>query len=182
MDAFKAFKLYTSVKLHFHRDSYDLFESGCKIRGTLDSFMQRNDTKIFHGWAAKWTGPDFIILVAANCLYGNPECAYDRETAEQNYKQYETRRQSITKIFSDDLDQLETLDEQDLIQKMMAKKITIETCVILHEILGLFNKDLPRVLEPTVRRIRKGKRFVRYNRERIERILKDRGYMKEVEA
>jgi len=182
VDAFRAFQVYTSVRLHFSQDSYDLFKAAGKLRGTLKAFEKRKDTKIFYGWAKNYEAPNFINLVAANCMYGFPDCAYDRETAERNYREYEKRRQSITKVFADDIDRLENLDNQTLIQKMLGGRITIETCVILHKVLGMFQKDLPAVLEPAAKRIKKANRFVRYSRERIERVLEERGHMnKEVE-
>ena len=181
MDAFRAFKLYTSVKVHFSNDSFDLF-SAKKLRGGPETFHRRKDQCVFEKWAKKYDAEDFIVLVAANCMYGNPECAYDPETARENYKEYEKRRQSITKQFSDDLDKLKSLDEQEIIQRMVGGHITIETCVILHEVLGLFNTEMPSIFETALRRIKKSKRFVRYNRRRIEAVLKERGHMKEVEA
>jgi len=177
MDDFRAFKLYTSVKVHFAQDKFDLFSA--KLRGSKETFEKRPDRGIFKKWAANYDATTFIVIVAANCMYGNPECAYDMDQAKANYKEYERRRQSITKIFSDDLDKVNGLDEQELIQKMVGKKITIETCVILHEVLGLFTGEMPAIFDTALRRIRKSRRFVRYNRMKIEGVLKQRGHMKE---
>lgn len=178
MDDFKAFRLYTSIKVHFTQDKFDLFSS--TLKGGRASYERRRDKGIFKKWASEYDTVNFINLVAANCMYGNTECAYDMDRARDNYKEYERRRQAITKIFSDDLDKIDCLNEQELIQKMVGNQITIETCVILHEVLGLFMGEMPSIFDTALRRIRKSRRFVRYNRSKIESVLKQRGYMNEV--
>lgn len=176
MDAFKSFKLYTSMKLHFTRDDFNIFETRGNLKGSLSTFQSRKDVPIFERWARKYKDADYIKLVAANCMYGNPECAYNVEEAERNYLEYQKRRQSITKIFSDDLDLAETLDPQTLAQHLLGGRITIETCVILNEVLGTFEGEMPSIFSDVVRRIRKSSGFIRYSRDKIERTLKEKGH------
>lgn len=174
MDAWKCFKLYTSMKLHFTQDNFNIFETRGQLKGSLDTFQQRKDVLIFERWARKYTAAEYVKLIAANCMYGNPECAYDVVTAEANFLEYQKRRQSITKIFSDDLDKAGTLDPQVLAQHLIGGRITIETCVILNEMRGTFAVDLPVVFRDVVRRIRKASGFIRYSRDRIEKTLKEK--------
>ncbi len=173
VDGFKAYKLYTSVKLHFTRDNFNVFENRGRLRGTLASFTQRKDVKIFDRWGRNYNEREFILLTAANCMYGNVECAYSTEAAEDNYKEYMKRRQSISKFFADDLSTVGSLDPQTIVQNYIAGKITIECCVIMNETCGILAGDWPILFRETIRRIKKSSGFVKYNKERIEKILRE---------
>lgn len=167
MDGFTASKLYTAIGLHFSKDKFNVFENRGRLRGTLETFEKRRDSKVFDKWARNYVTEKFILLVAANCMYGNPKCVYDVEQAESNFKEYQRRRQSITKVFADDLDTIGEANPDGIMALFVGGKITLETCVILNELEGMFERDWPAVLTNTVRLIKKSSGFVKYNKEKI---------------
>lgn len=180
MDGFKAFKLYTAIKLHFTDDSFDVLTNKGHIRGSQAKFEQRRDRSLFERAARKYDDREFIQFVSANCMYGNTDPIYNTSEAEDNYKEYLKRRQSITRVFANDLDIISHsgtafLDGDNvpsMVQLYLADKITIETLVILDacgDIVSRMkqNNQLSLLLGDTLRRITKSRGFVKYDMAKV---------------
>jgi hypothetical protein len=54
MDGFKAFKYYIAIKLHFTKDSFDVFKNRGSVKGTREAFNARNDRYVFEKLARKF--------------------------------------------------------------------------------------------------------------------------------
>lgn len=125
-----------------------------------------------------------IQFLAANFMYGNPEVIYELATAEMNYKEYIRRRQSITRIFSEDLevicrsgaryahDEFSGQKIPDVIQLYLAKRITLETMVILDTLDNIVDKvkrgtHMSLLLGDDIRKIEKSKGFVKFDSYKI---------------
>lgn len=185
MNGFRVFKYYTAIKLHFANDKFDVFTNKGHVRGSVDTFYRRNDRMLFEKIARNHpTDKECIQFIAANFMYDHTDLVYDLSTSEMLYQEYLRRRQSITKVFADDLDtivrsgaeydQYEFLGHKipDVVQLFMAKKITLETMSILNDMDGIVDKlnrstQMSLMMENDLRRIRKSKGFVKYDSRRV---------------
>ena len=117
------------------------------------------------------------------------------EEANEYYLEWQKRKQSISRIFKDDLNTIElesqknalsldqiinfTLNEYPSIIKLyLGKKIAIESVSILNDLLAFIpkwkqNPSGMLILESDIRRIEKLKGFVKYEQERIKPIFNE---------
>lgn len=188
MNGFKAFKFYTALRLHFTDKRFNVFANRGNLRGSYEKFLARNDCGLFEKLARQFSSErDFIQYVAANFMYGNFDCVYHSEESQENYKEFLRRRQSITRVFADDLDTIIKTGAHyefsghtvpDVIQLLLAKKITVETVVILNDLEQFVpqleqHNHLQLLLGNELLRIEKSKQFVRYDRSKIDQCYKE---------
>ena len=182
MDGFKAYKYYMALKLHFTDPRFNVFVNRGRVRGTRDKFMARNDRMIFEKLARQFdTEKEYIQYIAASLMYGHSQVVYEPSDAMANYKEFLRRRQSITKIFTDDLAKIidtgaqynfSGQDVPDLLQLLMSKQITLETMVILNDLDAIVDKmkqnnQIVLLLGDELTRIEKSKGFIKYDSARI---------------
>lgn len=186
MDGFKAFKYYTALKLHFSQPKFNVFVNRGHVKGSYEKFLSRNDRMIFERLAKQFNDKDFIQYVASNFMYGHADMIYDNTDAMANYKEYLRRKQSITKVFADDIQVILDTGAQyefsgnkipDVLQLLMGKRITLETVVILNEmdhfVDHLKQSTVALLLGDDLLRIEKAKGFVKYVPEKIVPIYKE---------
>lgn len=195
MDGYKAYKYYMAVKLHFTKDNFDAFKNRGNIKGTRDAFNARNDRYIFEKLARKYPiDKDIIQFFVANFAYGNDAVVYSYEEAETNYIEWIKRKQSITKVFSDDCSKLAmenlkckgkystfnfTENQYPSILKLfLAKSIAVESMRIFDDILSMVdtwkqNSSVMLLWEDDIRRIEKSKGFIKYDEPKIMKIYTD---------
>jgi hypothetical protein len=182
MDGFKAYKYYMALKLHFTDPRFNVFVNRGRVRGTRDKFMARNDRMIFEKLARQFDSEkEYIQYIAASLMYGHSQVVYEPSDAMANYKEFLRRRQSITKIFTDDLAKIidtgaqynfSGQDVPDLLQLLMSKQITLETMVILNDLDAIVDKmkqnnQIVLLLGDELTRIEKSKGFIKYDSARI---------------
>ena len=117
------------------------------------------------------------------------------EEANEYYLEWQKRKQSISRIFKDDLNTIElesqkhalsldqiinfTLNEYPSIIKLyLGKKIAIESISIFNDLLDFIpkwkqNPSAMLILESDIRRIEKIKGFVKYEQEKIKPIFNE---------
>jgi len=196
MTGFKAFRYYLALKLHFNNDKYNVFENKGNIKYSYENFNSRNDRHIFEKLARKFdTDKELIQFLVANFAYGHDNMIFAIEEANEYYLEWQKRKQSITRIFKDDLNTIElesqkhalsldqiinfTLNEYPSIIKLyLGKKIAIESLSILNDSLDFIpkwkkNPSGMLILESDIRRIEKIKGFVKYEQERIKPIFNE---------
>lgn len=190
MDGFKAYKYYIAIKLHFTKDSFDVFTNRGSVKGTREAFNARNDRYIFEKLARKFpVDRDLIQYYVSNFAYGNESVVYDLAEAEENYAEWNKRKQSITKIFADDLNKILmdaykrkikepsiinfTLNQYPSILNLyLGKQIGIETLRILDDFDNLLetwkqNTSMVLLWENDIRRVEKVKGFVKYDSYKV---------------
>lgn len=182
MDGFKAYKYYMALKLHFTDPRFNVFVNRGRVRGTRDKFMARNDRTIFEKLARMFESEkEYIQYIAANLMYGHSQVVYESADSMANYKEFLMRRQSITKIFTDDLATIINTNAQysfsgqdvpDVLQLLMSKQITLETMVILNDQDKIVdqmkqNNQIVLLLGDELTRIEKSKGFIKYDLARI---------------
>ena len=194
MDGFKAYRYYLAIKLHFTTDRFNVFENRGNVRGTREAFNARNDRYIFEKLAQKRPDDKEIIqFFASNFAYGNDQAIYAGQEAEDNYLQWQKRKQSMTKIFVDDLATLITHIELNklnptaifqfteneypvALKLFVGGKIAIETLNIIDDMTGMLDDwvthpSVRYIWEDEMRRIKKLTGFVKYDKIKIGKIF-----------
>ena len=194
MDGFKAYRYYLAIKLHFTTDRFNVFENRGNVRGTREAFNARNDRYIFEKLASKRPDDKEIIqFFVSNFAYGNDQAIYAGQEADDNYLQWQKRKQSMTKIFVDDLATLLTYAEVNKLKPtaifqfteneypvalnlFVGGKIAIETLNIINELTGILDEwsthaSVKYIWEDELRRIKKLTGFVKYDRIKIGKIF-----------
>lgn len=178
MNGFKAFKYYTALKLHFTDPTFNVFVNRGRVKGSYDKFLMRNDRMLFEKVAKMFTSDkEYIQFLASNFMYGHHDMIYEQDDANRNYKEFLRRKQSITKVFKDDLATVVENKSRnlimDVVQLYMAKKITIESLVILdhfEDISGKLkaNSHLQLMFGADFLKIEKSSGFVKFDQQKVE--------------
>lgn len=203
MDGFKAYRYYLALKLHFTSEKFDVFANHGAVRYTRDKFNLRNDKYIFEKLSNKFnTDREFIQFVASNFMYGNSDVVYSGSDAEDNYKEYLRRKQSMTKIFWDDIETIISHNEKyesrmslfsvvdnkipGIISLYLSNQVTLETLRILDDRYNILhemrttNQTLYKMFESALRIVEKSKGFVKYDKLKtdpiIEELMEELGY------
>lgn len=195
MTGFKAFRYYVALKLHFTKDKFNVFENRGNVKGSYQAFDARNDKFLFEKLARKYrTDQEMIQFLVANIAYGNDNIVYGMEEAEEYYIQWTKRKQSLTKTFKDDINLLQLESEKNnlsldqiinftlntyphIIKLYLGKLINMESICILNDFIPMITKweahDSSFLLEEDIRRIKKLKGFVKYDREKLEKTINE---------
>ena len=194
MDGFKAYRYYLALKLHFTSEKFNVFENRGNVKGSREAFEARNDRYIFEKMARKiGNDRDIIQFFVANFAYGNESAIYAGQEADDNLAEWNRRKQSITKIFIDDLASLLTYVEINklptssifdfnfneypaALKLFLGGKISIETLVIVNELdhiveHWLDNPTIQHIWSNELLRIKKLIGFVKYDKEKLRKIF-----------
>lgn len=194
MDGFKAYRYYLAIKLHFTTDKFNVFENRGNVKGTREAFNARNDRYIFEKLARKHDNDkDIIQFFVANFAYGNDTAIYAGAEADEVYTEWLRRKQSITKIFVDDLATLLTHIEINklthtalfnftdseypvALKLFVGGKIKIETLRIIDDLYPIIEKwklntSVRYIWDDDLRRITKLTGFVKYDIIKIKKIF-----------
>lgn len=194
MDGYKAYRYYLAIKLHFTTDKFDVFQNRGNVRGTREAFNARNDRYIFEKLAQKYSDDKEIIqFFVSNFVYGNDTAIYAGQEAEDLYTEWQRRKQSITKIFVDDLaTMLMFLETNKLKPNALFKftdseypvclnlfiggKICIETLRIIDDLQPFLDEWIQHssvryIWDAEMRRIKKLTGFVKYDRIKVQQIF-----------
>ena len=194
MDGYKAYRYYLAIKLHFTTDKFNVFENRGNVRGTREAFNARNDRYIFEKLAAKkQDDKDLIQFFVSNFAYGKDTAIYAGQEADDNYQLWIKRKQSITKIFIDDLASLLnhieinklkhsalfefTESEYPVALRMfIGGKITIESLRIIDDFTGIIEKwkshpTVRYIWDDEMRRVSKLTGFVKYDKIKLGKIF-----------
>lgn len=194
MDGFKVYRYYLAVKLHFTTDKYNVFETRGHVKGTREAFNARNDRYIFEKLAKKYdTDKEIIQFFVANFAYGHSDVVYSSQDAETNYLEWVRRKQSISKIFVDDLAKMLTSLESSgilstylfnyqnddypvALKLFIGGKISIETLRIIDDIYPILeawkkNPAAASIWDNEFRRVKKLQGFVKYDKSKILNIF-----------
>ena len=194
MDGFKAYRYYLAIKLHFTSEKFNVFENRGNVKGSREAFNARNDRYIFEKLARKiGNDRDIIQFFVSNFAYGNESAIYAGQESDDNLAEWNKRKQSITKIFIDDLASLLTYVEINklptssifdfnfneypaALKLWLGNKISIETLVIVNELdhiveHWLDNTSVQHIWGSELLRIEKLTGFVKYDKEKLRKIF-----------
>lgn len=189
MTGYDAYKYYLAVKLHFTTDKFDVFRT-YKVRYSQQAYEKRRDRLLFEKLAHRYpVDRDLIRYYVSNFAYGNNNVVYEEEESSNCYIKWVKNKESITKLFEDDLNkiilyaQIGKLKRADVLDTMpsvilqlyIGGHISIESTRILDDYLDIVEqwKQSPvyKLWESDIRRLSKLKRFVKYNDTRIKPIV-----------
>jgi hypothetical protein len=194
MDGFKAYRYYLAIKLHFTTDKFNVFENRGNVKGTREAFNARNDRYIFEKLANKHQADREIIqFFVSNFAYGKDTAIYAGQEADETFMEWNRRKQSITKIFIDDLAtilnhvEINKLNHSSIfnftdneypiaLTLFLGGKITIETLRIIDDFSGFIEEwknhsSIKYIWEAELRRITKLTGFVKYDKIKLEKIF-----------
>jgi len=193
VDGFKAYKYYIAIKLHFSKDNFDVFKNRGAVKGTREAFNARNDRYIFEKLARKYpVDKEIIQYFVANFAYGSDSVVYSQDDAESNLIEWTRRKESITKIFSDDCSTIimdaykKKLKESSvknftfnqypsILTLYLGKQISLETLRIIDDFDPVVetwksNSSMILLWENEIRRVDKSRGFVKYDSQKVQSI------------
>lgn len=188
MDDFEAYKLYVSLKKHFSDIKYDYFKYNGKIKLSYDSYKKRNDKIFFQKLSKHENLKHFLVsnFVEDGTLWVK-NLAYS-EQAEQIYKNWNKKQQSLTYTLKNDLKLLDENFNNNfiindnghpiLLKLYLGKKINIETICILLEITGAMRIwDVKLEYDPIwiteKNKIIKYTPFIKYDKDKTKKLVLD---------
>lgn len=184
----KCLQLYIAMKLHFTNESYDAVEHQCRVKGIYNVayLKKRHDASLIAAMAKKMDSAAICAsYMAANAAYGNMYPFDDFEKSDTLYVRWKRIRQSMTKVFQDDLNTIashdvsykELIDPSEglpkLFQLAKANYITAETVVVLNKydnFIGKWKSNYP-LWKAEMLRIGKLDNFVKFDPLKIEPII-----------
>ena len=188
MDGFRAYKYFMAVKLHFTTEKYDIFETNGRVSGSREAFERRNDRFLFEKLGQKYkTDQEYIQFLVANFAYGHKNVVYSNDSDEY-YRLWVRRKESISQVFQNDCNEItlhlekNRLKQSDLysidsgvpelLNLYVGGHITLETMSILQDFDNYLSEWDPLIMlwHDHFLTIRKVKRFVRYDKNRVQLI------------
>ena len=196
MDGFDVYKIYLAIKLHFTSESYDYFKHQGKTTARLNTFTKRRDRYFFHKLSKSYSHNDCINYFVSGFINGDNLWIGDvvGKTASDNYAKWQRRIESLSYVFSGDIDTLfEFIEEKGikfddlfkvksgqhppLVKLFLADKVSLETMIILDDILG-YTKQFNKQIQETViwpkkyNLLKRYKPFLKYNITKMKLIIK----------
>ena len=193
MTPFDVYKTYLAMKNHFTKSSYDYFKYCGKSRASVTSFHKRKDRYFFEKMSRQKSDEEIKAYFVANFVEcDDPERLWIGEiiaNGEKNYLNWLKKMQSLTYMFKTESEvfisksNLNTIFEckpnqhPDILRKHLQNAITLETMVILDNILGYvkrFDKNINDPIWETISlRIKKYKPFLNIDESKCKNILKE---------
>jgi hypothetical protein len=180
MNGHRAYQHYLALKKHFTTAKYNVFEEP-RVKIPEATFMKRNDRALWEQLAQSKEPKEVLDYMVANFLYGNPNFLYDKETAEANYTRYLGNRGRTTYMFWTEYEELDLADPAlyegcppDLLNMYLGGRVSLETLCILsnyRDFLDDWESTTLGLFEETIRHIKKSRRFIKFNKERVEQVL-----------
>lgn len=103
--SFRVYIEYLALKKHFTTDNYDYHKYNGKVKASFDAFTTRNDAFFFHKLSKR---KDWNKILLANVIKNPSVWIRDvvEETGEKVFAEWESRIDSLTYSFTQDLKKL----------------------------------------------------------------------------
>ncbi len=190
---YAAFAMYNSLKLHFTSSNYDYFKYHGKTNVSAVTFLKRKDKYTFYKLSRKYSLEELRNFYVANFLEGDKWVGeMNNADGEEVYRKWQKTQQSLTYTFENDIMYLlanggspdEMLlvkpNEYPLLMKMVQlKQVSLETIVILNDILNFFpmwdKKIDDDIVWPDFKmKCLKYTPFLHYDKNKFKEILKEK--------
>lgn len=187
-ESFNWYVKYLAMKKHFTSDGYDYHKYNGKIRASYDKFRTRNDAYFFEKLSRK-ENPEKLML--ANMLVKPTVWIREivEDEGEERYVDWQRKIQSLGRIFTIDLDQLDhnyqanftSVNGQHplIMTQYVQKKISLETLTILATMSNIFPYWEKEIVDKIIaydimRLIRKYRPFLDIDEKKFKHIVKTR--------
>jgi len=189
---FSAFALWNAIKLHFTSNSYNFFKYNGKTNISKQSFSTNKNKYSFYKLSRKYSNDELKDYFVSNFIERNVNWIGDitNDDGEENYKKWLKRNQSLTYYFEQDIYFLfQSGDSPDSLLKVnkgeypkllslaMSGDITLETFIILQDILGFFDEWNKKISDDIVwpqfrNKCEKYLPFIHYDKKKYRNLLK----------
>lgn len=187
MNGFQTYKMYVALKNHFTSTTYDYFRYNGKTRASIKTYEARKDKYFFEKLARKRDVQDFILanIIEQGATVWVGDLANEQQ-AEENYRHWVKRQQSLTYMFTNDLDKLDpnydkniiVVDGQHppLLKSVIQHDINLETLVVLNEMCSFtrhWNKRIEdKVIWPVLyMKCKKYRPFLKFDKDKLKEIV-----------
>ena len=189
---YAAFTMYNSLKLHFTSKSYDYFKYHGKTNVSTETFLKRKDKYTFYKLSRKYDVEELRDFYVANFLEGDKWVGDMAKEGEEVYLKWLKTQQSLTYTFQNDImylladgqspdSMLEVKPNEypPLMKFVQLKQVTLETIVILNDIMNFFpmwdKKIDDDIIWPDFKmRCEKYTPFIHYDKKKFKEILKEK--------
>lgn len=192
MNPLNCYKTYLSIKNHFTNKSYNYFTYNGKVKANIQSFYKRKDRFYFEKMSRQKTDEEIINFFVSNfASCDDPQSLWIGEIikeGETNYMNWMRKTQSLSYIFRDEIGILTSKNFDDMfkiegnkhpkiLKEFLQKKLSLETMIILNNILG-YKKHFDKKLKDPVwefisMRIEKYTPFLHIDSSKFKLILKE---------
>ena len=191
MNGYDLYGLYQAIKLHFTSDQYNFFQYDGKTRVSIDAFQKRRDKFLFHRLARKYRDEEMVPFLVSNFVHSDDNWTKSllEEEAEATYRDWKRRTDSMSKVYTEDLQKIANKDNFNdlfkvdngqfpkLLVLFMQNEITIETMVILNNLfdfIRIWDKKISDdIIYPKIsRKIRKYGAFLNVNVDKYKLLTK----------
>jgi hypothetical protein len=192
MNPFEVYVSYLSLKNHFSNKKYNYFTYNGKIKCSIKSFYGRRDRFWFEKISRQKSDEEIINLFVSNfASCEDPQSLWVGEIikdGEEIYKNWMRKTQSLSYIFKEEVSILNSknFDEMfriegnrhpKILKEFLQKKISLETMIILNNILGYKKQFDKKLLDPVWEfvsmRIEKYSPFLHIDSNKFKSILKE---------
>lgn len=192
MNGYDLYCTYQAIKLHFTSEQYNFFQYDGKTRVSIDAFQKRRDKFLFHRLARKYRDEEMVPFLVSNFVDRDDNWTKSllEEEAEATYRDWKRRTDSMSKIYSEDLQKIATKENFNslfevkdgqhpkLLVHLMQKDVTLETMVILNNIfdfIKIWDKKIEDdIVYPKIsRKVRKYGAFLNVNVDKYKILTKE---------
>ena len=192
VEPYECYKEYLTLKRHFQSSQYDYFKyNRKKIRASKETFSKRKDNFLFAKLAKTYNDEEITKFFVANLVDNEFFWMTDTltEQADIAYKDWQKRIQSLSYMFSNDIDKLLNEHQFDdlfkvesgqhpiLLKMCLAKYIMIETFIIINDVVNFvprWNKQIKeKIVWPEFRKkVQKYSPFLEVDKTKFRTILR----------
>lgn len=174
MNALRLYQHFLALRKHFNTEKFSVFDCP-KIDIPESKFFELREHKLWERLASQFEKPsDGVDYLVANLIYGNDTVVFEPELSKKNHTRWLKRKQSITKMFQDDLAKIPKMESHIILSLCFGNFISVETVIILNSIMGFLETNDSLVLfDDFTRRINKAKPFIKFDRERVMRVYEE---------
>lgn len=196
MNGLDVYKMYYAIKLHFTTPKYNFFVYDGKTNISEDSFNNRKDKFFFHKLARKYDEQELVGFLVSNFTSGKATWIKEllTEDADSIFRNWKRITQSMSETFKMDIDTLLPEDKTPkafnslfvvtegqtpkLLQSYQQNDVTLETLVILNNIIGFIDRWDKEIVDDIVYpkislRIRKYGAFLNVDVNKYKKILRE---------
>lgn len=188
----EAFKAYLAVKKYFSSDNYDFHKYNGKITSSLESFHKRKDRLFFERLSRQKKDDEIVDFFVSNFIsVTDPSSLWIGDiikNGNEQYLEWKKKRQSLTYVFESDLRsvfqdnnfldylKVEGGKHPKLLKEYLSGKLTLETLVILDQIIHFREKFDEKLTDPiwelVSSKIRKYSTFLKLDLDKYKNIIR----------
>jgi hypothetical protein len=182
MTDYQAYKMYLALRAHFQTDDYDVIAQRGRIRASEKSFIGSGKAFSFQRLAKLYKDDEICDFMVANFTAGDRWGGVFDSEAARRYQNWKRRVESLRYIFTQDLQRLKAMTEDEntdltsaepghhplVVRAYFGQHISLETLVILDTLLN-FSAGYDQTMSGTLmwpetsRLIRKYRPFLKFD-------------------